>query len=271
MIRTGELTERVLDYFGCGGKEYRPGNPYVGMTQLRTDAGWDVTTADVVIMGAWKSKGHLIQGFEVKISRSDWLNEVKKPSKNDAIKQYCDMFWLVIADESMVKEGELPDDWGMMVAEGEGLRVVKKAPRLTPIPITNGFTAMMLRSNQSNTIPYDVHEDKLKDLTRKYDADYKEKYSDLLKFHKELQRELGIGIDHDQYRKHWYLHIGSWKINKEVANGNHQLTPRQLADAIKIVLRGDLDGMKYRLQSLKSAADEILKITNEFDSDELIN
>lgn len=265
-VRTGELTERVLAHFGCTGDTYRGGQKYVGMTQLRTDAGWDVTTGDVVIMGAWKSTSHEIQGFEVKVSRSDWLNEVKKPNKNQAIKQYCDRFWLVISDEKMVKDGELPEDWGMMVASGNGLKVVKKAPKLTPVPITPGFMAMMLRSNQSETIPVDVHHDRMKDIERKYEAEFKAKYAGLLDFVKLMQKELGIKIAHTNYsNKGWYASIDSWEIRREVANGAHELTPAQLAAAVKLVLKGDLSAMKYRLDSLNATAQEILKLTKEFD------
>ena len=268
MIRTGDLTERVLAHFGCTGERYTGGQKYVGMTQLRADAGWDVTTADVVIMGAWGSTNHDIQGFEVKVSRADWLNEVKKPNKNDAIKQYCNKFWLVIADESMVKEGELPDDWGMMIASNGGLRVVKKAPKLEPIPITNGFMAMMMRSNQSPTIPMDVHNDQIKDLERQCAAEYKAKYSGLIDFIKEINKELGIKIDHDKYNKKWYASINNWEIQREVANGSSYLTPKQLSAAVKIVLGGKMTHVKYQLQSLNGIAKDIFKITEEFPSDE---
>jgi hypothetical protein len=267
-IRTGELTERVLKHFGCSGNSYVGGQKHVGMTQLRTDAGWDVSTADVVVMGAWKSTNHLIQGFEVKISRSDWLNEVKKPNKNDAIRQYCDKFWLVIADEKMVKEGELPEDWGMMVVSGTGLRIVKQAPTLEPIPITKGFLAMMMRCNQSETIPQDVHMDKMKDLQRKYEADYKQRYAGLTQFIKDICKELGIQIKHDDYHKSWYAQIGSWEINKIVANGNHQLTAEQLAAAVKIALKGDMRTIKWELESVAGAAEKMLEIAKAFRKDE---
>lgn len=267
-VRTGELTQRVLAHYGCAGDTYRGGQKYVGMTQLRTEAGWDVTTADVVIMGAWRSTNHKIQGFEVKISRSDWLNEVKKPTKNDAIKQYCDHFWLVITDEKMVKEGELPDDWGMMVVSGNGLKVVKKAPQLTPKPPSLGFMAMMMRSNQCDTIPLDVHADQLKDLERKYEAEYKAKYSGLVKFIKEIYKELGIKIEHSSYEKDWYAGISNWKIQKAVSNGAWQLTPKQVTAAMKIALNGDLNGMKYKLESIAHTAEEMLKIAKEFATDE---
>jgi len=264
MIRTGELTERVLRHFGCAGENYGTMQKYVGMTQLRTDSGWDVTTADVVVMGAWGSTAHDIQGFEVKVSRSDWLNEVKKPNKNDSIKQYCDRFWLVITSEDMVKEGELPDSWGMMVVSGAGLKIVKKAPKLEPIPLTKSFVAMMMRSNQSDTIPLDVHSDHMKDLERKYNAEYKEKYSGLIKFIKEINKELGVEVKYDDYSKSWYSNIGNWELRKEMAKGNIYLTPQELGEIIKFVLKGEMTELRWSLKGAAQAAKTILESTKPF-------
>lgn len=264
MIRTGELTERVLAHYGCAGDTYRGMQQrYVGMTQLRADSGWDVTTADVVIVGAWGSTNHEIEGFEVKISRSDWLNEVKKPNKNDAIKQYCDRFWLVIADESMVKDGELPEDWGMMVVSGTGLKVVKKAPKLEPVPVTHGFLAMMMRSNQSNSIPMDVHTDSVKDAYRSAEAQYKTQSEGLLQFVKELDRELGIKIDYDKLNKKWRANISNWDVSREVADGGN-LNPAQLAAAVRIALSGDMKTLKWRMESIANSAEDLLKIAKDF-------
>lgn len=267
-IRTGELTERVLAHFGCTGDTYSGGQKFIGLTQLRADAGWDVQTGDVVIMGAWGSTNHDIQGFEVKISRSDWLNEVKKQGKNDEIKQYCDRFWLVIADENMVKDGELPEDWGMMVVSGTGLKVVKKAPKLDPKPVTKGFVAMMLRSNQSDTIPADVHADTVKDLKREYEKQFKEYYSSAMQFVKDIRQELGIKIEHNSHKGKWYATVANWRITKELGQGSHQLSAKKLSAIIKVILNRDLDHIKWQLESAAGSAESILKIAKEFKSDE---
>lgn len=268
-IRTGELTRRVLAHFGCTGETYSGGQKFIGLTQLRADAGWDVQTGDVVIMGAWGSTNHNIQGFEVKISRSDWLNEVKKQGKNDEIKQYCDRFWLVIADEKMVKDGELPDDWGMMIVSGTGLKVVKQAPRLDPKPVTKGFVAMMLRSNQSDVIPADVHADTVKDIKREYEKQFKEYYSSSVQFIKDIKKELGINIEHSDYGdKKWYATVANWRITKELGQGSHHLSAKKLAAIVKIVLNRDLDNIRWQLESAVGSAESIIKIAKEFKKDE---
>ena len=108
------------------------GSRYVVMSHVRSDAGFDARrTADFMALDLWPSKGLILHGHEVKISRSDWLNELKDPTKSAEFMKHVDYWWLVIADAKMVKPGELPEGWGMMAIGGDGqLRVFKQAPRL---------------------------------------------------------------------------------------------------------------------------------------------
>lgn len=273
-IRTGELTELVVKkYGGSHGAENLA--KYIPLTQVAASTGGANNIADVLVLGAWKSSGNYLDGFEVKISRADWLNEVKHPEKCMAVKQYCDRWWLVIADASMVKEGELPDDWGMMAVE-EGLmgepvlKVVKKAPLLESKPMSHDFVASLLRTDARGSIPFDVHNDKMKDLQRKYDADYKEKYEALNEFVKYLAKDLGIDLEYSEYStsgKHWYARIHNWRFTQEHFGGQINLSPKQLAAAVKIVLTGKLTDIKYQLDRVASASKDILKITDEFPSE----
>lgn len=71
-----------------------------------------------------------LHGHEVKVSRADWRTEMKDPSKAEAIMQYMTYWWLVVPDAGIVKPGELPEDWGLMVLTNGKLRAKKAAPRL---------------------------------------------------------------------------------------------------------------------------------------------
>lgn len=140
------------------------GSRYVCMAHVRSDAGFDAQrTADFMALDLWPSQGLVLHGHEVKISRSDWLNELKDPEKAGAFIPHMDYWWLVIADKSMVRAGELPEGWGMMHVGTDGqLRVVKQAPRLRKLvpneawewgqprfiypPIHRGLAAAMLRA-----------------------------------------------------------------------------------------------------------------------------
>lgn len=266
-LRTGTLTQMVVEkYGGSHGAENLA--KYIALTQVAASTGGANNIADVMVLGAWHSSGNLLEGFEVKVSRSDWLNEVKNPEKSKPTKQYCDKWWLVIANQDMVKEGELPEDWGMMTVVDGQLKVIKQAPRLESVPMSHDFVASLLRTDARGNIPLDVHNDQMKDYKRDIEAEYKRRYAGLLQFVKDLHTELGVDLANSGSKGHeddWYARIGSYKIKQLLPNGGWNLAPDQLVAAIKIVLNGDLDTMKYRLDSLNLTAREIIKLTKDFE------
>jgi len=101
-------------------------------------------SADAVAMGIWPSNGYMIHGFEIKVSRGDFLNEMRDPTKAQAVFQFCDR-WSLVTPTGMVKASELPETWGLMTFDGTSIRTVKQAPALTPVTLTRGFIASMLR------------------------------------------------------------------------------------------------------------------------------
>jgi hypothetical protein len=103
-------------------------------------------TADAVAMDMWNSKGLELHGHEVKISRSDWLRELRDPDKATAIGRYCDRWWLVVPDLAIVKAGELPPDWGLLLCSEVGVRAVQPARKRQPVPVDRGFMAAMARA-----------------------------------------------------------------------------------------------------------------------------
>ncbi|WGI73007.1 hypothetical protein QC756_11555 [Sinorhizobium meliloti] len=73
--------------------------------------------ADAISMGVWPSTGNEIHGFEVKVSRSDFLNEMKNPEKAMPIMQYCHR-WSLVCPASMVKLDEVPATLGRLLVQG---------------------------------------------------------------------------------------------------------------------------------------------------------
>lgn len=100
--------------------------------------------ADAVALSIWPSRGYRLEGFEVKVSRSDFMAEMKAPDKADAVMQHCDYWWLVVP-KNMVAPEEVPLTWGLMDLTDAGLRVRRMAPKLDPEPVTRGFMAALLR------------------------------------------------------------------------------------------------------------------------------
>ena len=123
------------------------GERYVRAEHVRNAAGFRATrTADFIALDLWPSAGLRFHGHEVKVSRSDWLSELKDPDKADAFKRYMDYWWLVVPSADIVRD-DLPDDWGLIVND----RIAKQAPLLKPAPMPHTMTACLLRAVHKTT------------------------------------------------------------------------------------------------------------------------
>lgn len=123
-----------------------PIDAYAVLEQVRDGAGFNANrTGDVMVMGLWPSRGLSLQGFEVKVSRADWLREVKQPQKAESLYRYCDHWWLLASAPDLVQDLELPETWGLLAPKGRGLGIVKQAPRLTPEPMNRSMLAALLK------------------------------------------------------------------------------------------------------------------------------
>lgn len=99
-----------------------------------------------LLVGRRGEERQQLHGHEVKVSRSDWLAELRDPTKADAWKRYCDRWWLV-APRDVVRD-DLPDGWGHIAPTGTGLRVVVRAPLLDPEPMPTTTRAQLMRAVQ---------------------------------------------------------------------------------------------------------------------------
>ncbi len=125
-------------YFGDGA--------YAVLEEVSDAAGFDRSrSADMITMGLWPSRGLMLEGIEIKVSRADWLSELKDPSKAETFFRYCDRWWIATSDASLVHEGELPEPWGHLTVANGKIKVVKPAPKLAPQPLERGFLAAMLK------------------------------------------------------------------------------------------------------------------------------
>ncbi len=160
----GEYTERLmLDHLHNRYGQLTPGNGprYSSAEHVKNQAGFFAgRIADFIAIDCWPGgDGIELHGHEVKVSRSDWLAELKQPDKAEAFKRYMDRWWLVVPDASIVKPGELPEDWGLLTLVkcdwpgyglrdlgGQKLRAKKQAPRLNPEPLPKEMLATLMRS-----------------------------------------------------------------------------------------------------------------------------
>jgi hypothetical protein len=126
-----------------------PSKSHSLMFEVAPETGSATRYADAVAVGLWRSHGHKIEGFEIKVSRSDFLSEMAKPEKSAPVFQYCNHWWLV-TPKGLVEPSELPTTWGLMELCGDMLRVKVKAPALKPVPPTIGFFASLCRRGGQN-------------------------------------------------------------------------------------------------------------------------
>lgn len=125
---------------GLSGERYRIADFIAMDTQSFSRGRWN--TPDYVTQRAPVFHGH-----EVKVSRADWLTELKTPGKAEAFKKHMHFWWLVVSDKTIVRD-DLPDDWGLMALTSTGaLRVVKQAPLLTPEPMDNSLVGAIVRAS----------------------------------------------------------------------------------------------------------------------------
>lgn len=127
-----------------------PDPEWAFLRQVRDATGYrQQRTADGIALNCFPSRGMELHGFEAKVSRSDWVRELKKPAKSAAIQRFCNRWWIVApAGIVRVGEAELPPTWGLLeVPDGKtALVVTVEAPTLDPEPLTREFIASVLRS-----------------------------------------------------------------------------------------------------------------------------
>lgn len=115
---------------------------------------------DMAALSMWTSHGAFaFHVYELKRSRGDLQKELKDPRKADAIGQYADYFWLVVDDVKIIDGIVLPENFGVLAPKNQVLRVVTKAPKLTPKPMTRGFVAAMIRNVTTQYVPRAQHQE----------------------------------------------------------------------------------------------------------------
>lgn len=104
-------------------------------------------TCDGMAMGLWPSKGLHLHGFEIKVSRSDWLAEIQLPEKAVAFSRYCH-FWWIVAPPGIIKLEEVAAEWGVqeVTKSGQRLRVKKAASLLSLEPVGPDLLAGIFRA-----------------------------------------------------------------------------------------------------------------------------
>ncbi len=146
-MNESDVTDALIRRYSVNGGN---GARYAFASGVRSHAGFDARrTADFMAIDLWPSKRFELQGFEIKVSRSDWKQELKHPEKAGEFIPYVNRWWLVIPElvKPVALREELPEDWGMMVVDGNGLvRVTHQAPRRNALPLSTTRMVALMRA-----------------------------------------------------------------------------------------------------------------------------
>lgn len=213
---------------------------------------------DFMVINLWESRGQSIIGFEVKSYRSDWLSELKRPEKQELHAPYCDYFYLLTTKEDIAKLEEIPENWGWMVVKNDKLFTMKKAPKLNAKPMSKSMMVSIMRRAADKT-DY-IHKDDIAD-----------------KIKEESDRKLEMAKRNRDYDIDNYKTLKTKVEEFEQASGLKLNTwgclPKELGEAVKLVMRYDLTDMVSSLQRLKKQTQNILQNYEEGlkDFDSIIN
>jgi|ERR1041384_351905 hypothetical protein len=220
-----------------------PADQYAMLYEVRDAAGHGASnSADVLMIGLWPSRGCMLEGMEIKVSRSDWLRELKKPAKAEAFVPYCDRWWIVTASPDIVKPEELPKTWGLMTMRGRGLTVAVQAPTLTPKPVDRSLLAAMLkRATDTAASSPEVRSTILaqaKALEERFEERVKGRTS-------HVQRQLEA------------LQKGVAEFEARAGISINAYNGARLGDAVKRVMSGDDWQVKHHLQAFERTRKQI--------------
>ena len=85
-LSSADLVERL--------RRRHEGDEWAFFAELRGGTGFiRDSRLDGLAMNLWPSRGLEVHGFEVKVSRGDWLRELKNPAKAEVLLRFCDRFW----------------------------------------------------------------------------------------------------------------------------------------------------------------------------------
>lgn len=100
---------------------------------------------DAWVINLYPSKNHHTIAYEVKVSRSDFLNEIKNPSKRKTAMLYSNEFYFV-TPKGLVKASEIPEGCGLIEVDDKlNTRVVVKAEVRPEAELNWNFFASVAR------------------------------------------------------------------------------------------------------------------------------
>lgn len=83
--------------------------------------------ADALFVG-FTNGNRGLHGYEIKVSRGDWLTELGDLTKSSAWADACHTWWIVAPDTTVVRPEELPPGWGLLTIGNARTRLTITVP-----------------------------------------------------------------------------------------------------------------------------------------------
>lgn len=130
--------------------------PWVLLPQVRNKTGLstkeEVRYADAIAASVYPSRGLYLVGIEIKVSRNDWIKELRNPVKSTAIQKFC-RHWYIAAPGGVIEKNELPATWGLITCTTTRAKIAVKAPTLDTATPDMSFLCSVLRNAMKGVVP----------------------------------------------------------------------------------------------------------------------
>ena len=153
------------DFIARALKTRHPNEAWIYATEVRTATGYrksndcglgGIRYIDAFAMALWPSKDFQRIAYEIKCSRSDWLAELKNPTKRLQAYQLADKFYFVLA-ENVGNWRDMPLDaldCGLIIVKPSGELDIQRGSRKPPAwPMPEWFIGSFLRSVRDTNWP----------------------------------------------------------------------------------------------------------------------
>lgn len=225
-------------------------------TEVANGTGMNISRyADAVAFSLYPSAGLEMIGFEIKVSRADFLSEMKNPQKSNDIMKYCDRWWLV-CPKGLVDKNEIPRTWGLLeLTDGGKFHKKKEAPLLEAVDLDRNIVAALLRRGSEGTVPKSVYNKKIENERRKIKEQFENDRNSepfWLKKHDELQERI------DHFEEESGLRINSYTNPREVGKLVRKIMNNRLNyDVVRII--SQVESISESAKELKKTLDDCEK------------
>lgn len=152
---TSGLYNRIKVLLQSRHPNLRRGAEWIVLFELRDGTGWSGRgqRMDAFAMHTWPSRKFHRVGYEIKLSRGDFLNELKQFYKRDWAMSITNEFWFV-APPKIIEVAELPENCGLLIVtgDGNGLKTARAAVQRSVEDLKMPQIASILRKASPQTV-----------------------------------------------------------------------------------------------------------------------